>query len=217
MELVVRAFAASTNQIWTLRKYISMTSLRVLDSYSFATTSEFSIDYLKTHSWSSCQIGKWAPSDGYCHVSWHFQYHKPWVLFTAMQRFKEVTAKDGFSLYFTSMSSVSCLHRFADPGQNSQCSPGVTGRHSTSHLVGHNSQVRLPLLLDHLASLELLKSSLWYRTGYDGALPCLLVLFWGLWVTGKTPDLSHLYKSTEAPRMQRQADRKSLALWTIWS
>ena len=102
MELVVSAFAASTNQIWNLRKYISMTSLRVLDSYSFAATSEFSIDYLKTCSWSSCQIGKRAVSDGYCHVSWHFQYHKLWFLFTAMQHFKEVTAKDAFWLYFRS-------------------------------------------------------------------------------------------------------------------
>lgn len=96
MELVVSAFAASTNQIRNLRKYISMTSLRVLDSYSFAATSELSIDYLETHSWSSCQIGKWALWDGYCQVSWQFQYRKSWLLFTAVQHFEDVAAKDAF-------------------------------------------------------------------------------------------------------------------------
>lgn len=102
MELVVSAFAASSNQIWNLRKYISVTSLRVLDIYSFAATSEFSTDYLKMRSWSSCQIGKWALSDGYCCVSWHFQYHMPWFLFTAMQHFKEVIAKAAICFFFRS-------------------------------------------------------------------------------------------------------------------
>lgn len=82
--------------------HISVTSLRLLDIYSSAATSELSTDYLKTCSWSSRQIGKRALSDGYCCVSWHFQYHMPWFLLTAMQRFEAVFAKAAICLYFRS-------------------------------------------------------------------------------------------------------------------
>lgn len=90
------------HQIWNLRKWVSMTSLSVLDSYSSAAPSEFSIDHLKTRSWCSCQTGKWALSDGWRHALWRSQYHKPWFLFTAMQHFTEVTAKDVFWSYLNS-------------------------------------------------------------------------------------------------------------------
>lgn len=160
MELAVSAFAAFTNQIWILRKHVSMTYLRVLDSYSFAASSEFSIHYLKTCCWSSCQIGKRAPSDGYCHVSWLSQYHKPWFLFTAMQHFKEVIAKDAFCLYFRpntcELFASICRLRAGFPVLPSSEWKALNQPSTGSWQSGSC----LPLLLAPLASLELLEGPL---------------------------------------------------------
>lgn len=93
--------------------------------------------------------------------------------------------------------SVSCLHRFAELGQDSQCSPPVNWRHSATAYWVTVVRFMSAAAAGSSCKFRVIRGSRWRRTRYDEALPCLLTLSGG--VQGRTPGLSHLHTLQRTP------------------